>query len=87
MKRTKFCEFCGKKINFRGHLMVLSLLHLEIEHFPKIEFKSEEALEKAAALKRHVSVKNIHFNLAYATTQLINLSSDAKADRELSSKK
>lgn len=73
MKKFKFCNFCQKKLNYERHITILALLHLEIEHYPRADFETFETFEKASVLKRSVSAKNIHLNLAYATTQLINL--------------
>ena len=57
-------------MNFEGHLMFLSMLHLEKERFPKKKFTEEDMFLKCESLSGMVSGKSVHINLSYALTQL-----------------
>ncbi len=70
MKRIPYCELCRAKMNFEGHLMFLSMLHLEIERFPKKKFTEEDMFLKCESLFGMVGGKSVHINLSYALTQL-----------------
>ena len=78
MKKSAFCECCRKNMGYGGHVMLLSLVHLEIEHFPKTNFSEDYLFEKARGLIRSVSEENVHLNLAYASTQLLHLEEKTK---------
>lgn len=81
MKKSKFCGFCKQDIKYKAHLTVLAILHLEIEHHPRADFTTSEIFEKSSGLRRHINEKNIHLNISYATTQLINLEIRKAASR------
>ncbi len=70
MKRIPYCELCRAKMKFEGHLMFLSMLHLEIEYFPKRKFTEEDMYMKCESLTGVIGGKNVHINLSYALTQL-----------------
>ena len=83
MKRTPYCELCRAKMNFEGHLMFLSMLHLEIEHFPKKKFSEKEMFLKCESLMGMVGGKNVHINLTYALTQIEQRKEQEKSVRVL----
>lgn len=81
MKRIPYCELCRAKMNFEGHLMFLSALHLEIECFPRKKFTEEEMYMKCEALMGMIGGKSVHINLSYALTQLEERSAREKSVR------
>lgn len=74
MRKLQGCDFCKRKINYEGHLMFLALLHLEIEYFPRTAFAEDELFDKVTSLIFNINPFNIHINIAYSTTQLLNTS-------------
>ena len=78
MKKISSCDFCAKSIDYEGHLLLLSAIHLKIERFPGLDFGEKEFFEKSKALKRLVNKNNIHINLAYAATQFVNIAREIK---------
>jgi hypothetical protein len=84
MNRKQNCHLCKGKVDFEGHTVMLALIHLEIEHFPHTEFAEDELFEKAHALLHSVGKRNIHINLAYALTQIVNLEEKMVVDSPVS---
>mgnify|MGYP000291879593 CR=1 FL=1 len=64
-------------VDYEGHIILLALMHLEIEHFPKMKFKDDEIFEKVDAFTQNITGKNLHINLTYAATQMNSLEEKA----------
>ena len=69
MKRNSECFYCRNGIGYGGHLALLAIFHLTIEHFPRTSFLDYEVFDKAGMLWARVPKRMVHLNLGYALVQ------------------
>ena len=70
MRKIKGCDLCGNGRDYEEHLVVLAIIHLEIEHHPKRNFSPDTIFEKYQMLRERIRIADLHKNLTNAVKQL-----------------